>query len=195
MNRTNWRRIFRAFAGVALLMLFFESMAAQQYVPEGAGLWKPAVSADLVGPGAPAMFAADSRAPVFEVYFTNLKPAVGHFEPQNRVSDPLFIRIYQRAKWTLAIGPARAGDDSGLAVQLLRHVDEPATFLIMGAGLILLIAGPRHLRRREHRQKSRAAGRAELESSGCVIDVVRKPVGQVVNLQPIVNRPGRAELG
>jgi len=168
MDSGNWTRIFRAMAGGALLMLLSRPTLANYYVPEAAGLWKPAMSADLAGPDVPTMFAADSTAPVFEAYFINLEPVISKLDPRKRVSDPpppgylrpepRFIWIYQRGKWTLAIGPDGAGEDPPLTVQLLRQIDEPATFVLMGAGLILLIAVPRY-RRRAAQQKSRAAGR------------------------------------
>jgi len=169
MESTNRARIFRAIAGGALLMLMSRSTLANNCVPDQAGLWKPAMSADLVGQDVPALFASDSTEPVFEIYFNNLEPVIWKLDPRKRVSDPpppgylrpdpRYIWIYSRGKWTLAIGPAGAGEDSRLTVQLLRQVDEPATFLVMGTGLILLIVGLRRKRRRAEQQKSRAAGR------------------------------------
>src|ERR1017187_9737189 len=109
-------RILRATAGGALLILLSPPMLADYYVPEGAGLWKPQMSADLIGPDVPTLFAADSTTPVFEVYFTNLEPVILKLDPRKRITDPLppghlrpeprFIWIYRRGKWTLAIGPS-----------------------------------------------------------------------------------------
>ena len=169
MHNPNRARVLRAIAGGALLMLSVRPVFADRYVPAETGLWEPAVSADMAGPDVPTIFASDSTAPVFEIYFNNLEPLVWKLDPRKRVSDPPppghltpeppFIWIYHSGKWTLAIGPAGGGGDSRLAVQLLRDVDEPATFIVMGTGLILLIVGLRFNRRRATQQKSRAAGR------------------------------------
>lgn len=162
-------RLMRATGRGAVLILLSLPALADYYVPEGTGLWKPQMTADMTGPDVPTMFATDSTARVFQIYFTNLEPVLSKLDPRKRVTDPpppgylrpetRFIWIYQRGKWTLAVGPAADADDSPLTVQLLKQVDEPATFLAMGVGLILLILAPRCRRRRTAQQKSRTAGR------------------------------------
>ena len=165
MGSTNLARIFRVMAGGALLMPLALPSLADYYVPEGAGLWKPHMSADMAGPGRPDHVRSRFGTPVFEAYFTNLEPLLSKLDPGMGVSDPLppgylrpeprFIWIYHYGKWTLAIGPDGAGDDSPLTAQLLKQVDEPATFLVTGVGLILLILASRHHRRHAAQQKSR----------------------------------------
>jgi len=150
-------------------MLLSRPTLASYCVPDEAGLWKPAMSADLAGQDVPTIFASDSTAAVFEIYFNNLEPVIWKLDPRKRVSeppppgylrpDPRYIWIYHQGKWTLAIGPAGAAENSHLTLQLLRQVDEPATFLMMGSGLILLVVGLRCNRRRFEQQKSRTAGR------------------------------------
>jgi len=169
MGNANTTRIFRAVASGALFMLLSPGVRAGNYAPEEADFWKPHLSADMAGPEMPTMFASDSTATVFEIYFSNLEPILLKLDPRKRVSDPPppgelrpeppAIWTYRQGEWSLAIGPAGAGKDSPVAIQLLKLVDEPAAFLIMGAGLILMIVVPRYHRRAVERRK--AEGRSQ----------------------------------
>lgn len=158
-------RTLRVLAGGALLVLLSKTTLADAYVPEHSGLWKPAVSADLTGPDVSTLLAADSTAPVFRMYFTNLEPVVQRLDPRQRVSEPPPpghlrpeshpVWVYHRGQWTLAIGSAGEAAGSASSMQLLKDVDEPTAFLLMGSGLIFMVVGLRYHRRRGMRQGTR----------------------------------------
>jgi len=144
----------RVFAGVALLLCSQDLRAnpTQTVRP-------PVLTPDqLAAPDTASFHVGDSPAAAYRIYFRGRLPSIFDLPARLRVSSPpppgemtsqsQPIWTYRKGTWVLAAGGSAAGTGAGIPFTLLKEVDEPAAFCLMGTGLILMVVGPRQRKKR-----------------------------------------------